>query len=217
MKTTLAFAFAAVTTASICGCGGSSSTVFGEGGSGGGGGGTTTGTAGCPDQMPNNGDSCFLVEGLTCNYGECCPAMAQCVNGEWQIAVSGCAEQGCPYEPPAQGEACDSACGPSSCSWSGVCSDGTGTIDATCTAGGWSVSTAVCPTSFACGPELMCAASDVCVATTGGGPSGDPSYACQPNPCGAVVDCGCAAPVCGELQCTGVTGHTVSCECTVCG
>src|SRR5690349_11407793 len=89
-------------TESTPGAGGSAGNGSGGNGStGNGSGSTSSGDPACPPQEPTSGSAC-PIEGQTCSYGACCPTLAECVGGEWSIAITDCGPS-CPDAPPAAG------------------------------------------------------------------------------------------------------------------
>jgi hypothetical protein len=146
------------------------------------------------------GNPCF-VEGDTCTDGACCPCTYICENGQWsQQACAGCAEPGCPPEPPTHGQTCGECSSPSfACSYESCGDFGVGT--AQCNGTQWEVDAEPCKPAPICGDVgAPCADDEICVRTEiTVGPSTEVTYSCEPHPCQPFeTTCGCAQQVCQD-------------------
>jgi hypothetical protein len=116
---------------------------------------------GCPATMPSPDTACSQ-DGMKCQYGECCPAVATCQSGAWSVLVASCPTPACPVDPPQDGTQC--GCGTLAvCDYDQCAAKGT-SIHAECKNGTWVDTTFKCG-SFACGTQT-CNAGDICMTTT---------------------------------------------------
>ncbi len=189
----------------------SSTTSTGTTGQGGAGGGTGET---CPLEPPLQLGACNLPEGQTCSYGECCPLVFQCTNGQWMGLTLDCpAPMACPPAPPAEGSPCIH-CGVESPCFYACNADLTTSVR--CGSDNlWHLDTPPCPTSIACG-NTVCKAGEVCVKKAGGPGY---SYQCAPDPCAPdPLSCACAEALCGgsPFICSGASGAELTCDCPVC-
>jgi hypothetical protein len=169
---------------------------------------------------------CFL-EGETCTPPGCCPCSMECRNGRWAFgACPDCAAPTCPFQPPQDGEACDSCLVPTveECSYE-LCG-AEGFVTARCLLygespdGEWQVTANACEPAPPCGPnptDAACPAGQICVqAEITTGPSSMTTYGCYDNPCSPLPsNCECAQPLCAAANaplCTSVTPQLVQCS-----
>ena len=97
---------------------------------------------GLPDRRAQRRCKRAQQEGLSCQYGKCCPTMPLC-GGKWQIALTDCAVPGCPATAPTQGASCTCVNTPLPCHYE--CATVAKSIDATCVNDVWSTrSPALC-------------------------------------------------------------------------
>lgn len=181
--------------------------------------GTGASSGGCVE-----GAACF-GEGTTCTDDGCCPCVYECSGGQWvQQGCAGCAQPGCPSEPPVDGAPCDLCSTQPECSYEQC--EGAGMSHAECAPNGdnpqrmWTVIAESCEPAPPCGAEptaAACPEGDVCViAEITVGPSSMTTYSCAPNPCSPfVTSCDCAQSLCVAADaplCVDATPRTIHCN-----
>lgn len=176
----------------------------GKPGSGGSGGGT------CPSSLPQSGAPCG-PDPLQCSYGSCCPTIALCQSGGWNVVYPPCMAAVCPSSPPTNGSVCSCQLEGKTCDINQCTSGGTD-IQATCSGGKWTNE------NLGCVPDPCaansCHSGTVCMATVNGG--GTSSLQCEPSSCsgGTSPDpCSCIGTACtaqGGL-CTALPSGGVLC------
>jgi hypothetical protein len=138
--------------------------------SGGAGGGT------CPATQPLKDDPCG-PDSLQCSYGTCCPTIAMCQSGKWNIVYPPCNSPVCPTSPPLDGSACPCGLEGQTCDMNLCTSGGTHTVSK-CSGGVWSNQT------FGCTPDpciaVACSNGQICMASTLTG-----ATTCVQNSCGS--------------------------------
>jgi hypothetical protein len=210
--------------AGTAGRGGTSGSAGTAGGGGTSGSAGTSGTAGsggapdggtCPSALPTAGSVC-APDGLRCSYGECCPTIATCSNGRWQVLAPQCLPPVCPSMRPRNGDACDPCRDGTQCRYD-RCDSGNDVSIASCNAQTrmWQILSVPCQTP--CGPDgMMCDSDEICVRSSGGAGF---NFRCEDNPCAPQpVTCQCAAPVCGgnPWVCSSANDQLVTCSCLTC-
>jgi hypothetical protein len=171
----------------------------------------------CPIAQPTELAPCNSVSG-ECAYivDKCSSVTFECVNGAWFEAPRAvgqsydCASFQSP-NLPSDGDSCE-CFGKLDCTFDD-CAD-RGVVHAVCDNTKWHVQESACPRQ-PCGPDLSCAASDLCVVHT----YGAPTFTCESNECALAskrLGCDCAGSHCAKSERCSVDVNALVCSCTTC-
>ena len=151
-----------------------------------------TGGGSCPASLPANGALCGS-DSLQCSYGTCCPTVARCQSGAWNVIYPPCNAPTCPTSPPANGSMCSCQLEGKTCDIN-LCSSGGTHTAATCTSGIWANK------DLGCGADqcatIACTNGTICMALTVGA---GPSASCVSSTCSAGIPtdaCSCIGAAC---------------------